>query len=313
MENTFLKISLRNSDIVSGKAHLQNVKIKMDYAEFSVPLKDIAELEFGVVEDISIQPVVELLFFQLGESSKKNCMEAFEQLIELKMSALPVLSKCIDKNIDFEPTFPEYTPELALGELLIKYDLTAESLLEKDVLVLNTGYKLPGVCSMDDIELKTAFGTLKINRENIKNVQISCIDENQKNIQKTFKILANKHISCNPDKSAWLNTGIKISKGQQIQIQGKGEIILASLNNEKYIPSGAGWTSSGQPINQSPDPKLLNLGGLVFKIGETGQPTSCGQKYSGKSQQSGMLYLSIYETVYNSANSGFYTAQITVH
>jgi hypothetical protein len=51
----------------------------------------------------------------------------------------------------------------------------------------------------------------------------------------------------------------------------------------------------------------------VYKIGETStQVLKAGAKFSGTVQASGMLYISIYETVYNAANTGSYTVKISL-
>ena len=53
-------------------------------------------------------------------------------------------------------------------------------------------------------------------------------------------------------------------------------------------------------------------GNLVYKIGESGQTMRAGAKFSGMAKASGILFLSIYETVFNAGNSGFYTVKLAV-
>ena len=55
-----------------------------------------------------------------------------------------------------------------------------------------------------------------------------------------------------------------------------------------------------------------SYGNLVYKIGDTGTTTKAGSKFSGVAETSGMLYLSIYETVYNASNSGYYSVKVVL-
>lgn len=51
-------------------------------------------------------------------------------------------------------------------------------------------------------------------------------------------------------------------------------------------------------------------GNVVFKIGENGISTKAGAKFNDKVNESGMLYLSIYETVFNASNTGYYIVKL---
>lgn len=60
------------------------------------------------------------------------------------------------------------------------------------------------------------------------------------------------------------------------------------------------------------DAAYPTYGQVVYKIGETGEALKAGKKSTIKVNNSGMLYLSIYETVFNVANKGSYNVKVKV-
>ena len=54
-----------------------------------------------------------------------------------------------------------------------------------------------------------------------------------------------------------------------------------------------------------------SYGNVVYHIGDnSAEALKAGAKFTGTAKTSGMLYISIYETVYNAANTGSYTVRI---
>ncbi|MGZ6523377.1 MAG: hypothetical protein ACXVDT_16200, partial [Bacteroidia bacterium] len=106
--------------------------------------------------------------------------------------------------------------------------------------------------------------------------------------------------------------------GQKISITASGEITFASLSGSKYKPDGtiagsAAATTSSYEGDYGSGSAYPTYGNVVYKIGDTStQILKAGAKFSGSAQSSGMLYISIYETVYNASNSGSYTVKISL-
>jgi len=49
---------------------------------------------------------------------------------------------------------------------------------------------------------------------------------------------------------------------------------------------------------------------VVYKVGENGTMMKAGANYNGTVSKTGLLYISIYETVFNESNTGFYTVKV---
>ena len=96
-----------------------------------------------------------------------------------------------------------------------------------------------------------------------------------------------------------------------------GEVTLASLSNAVYKPDGS-TKASGATDYTGGDYEgastYATYGMLVYKIGENSYDNlKAGAKYTGTAKTNGMLYLSIYETVFNANNKGSYNVKVTVN
>jgi len=49
---------------------------------------------------------------------------------------------------------------------------------------------------------------------------------------------------------------------------------------------------------------------VVYKIGEYGEMMQAGSKFEGTANEEGVIYVSIYETVYDKTNTGSYSVKV---
>ena len=105
--------------------------------------------------------------------------------------------------------------------------------------------------------------------------------------------------------------------GQKFTITASGEVTLASLSNQKYKPDGSYTATNGTnyPAAAGGDYEgavtYPAYGNVVYHIGDASVETNkAGAKFTGTAKSSGMLYLSIYETVFNAANTGSYNVKV---
>ena len=106
--------------------------------------------------------------------------------------------------------------------------------------------------------------------------------------------------------------------GQKISISANGEITFASLSGSKYKPDGTIAGATAAAVADGYDGEgyantYPTYGNVVYKIGETSTAVlKAGAKFNGIAQATGMLYISVYETVYSAANTGSYTVKVSV-
>jgi hypothetical protein len=305
-----IKVNLRNGDVINGSAKFGVIEFVTDYGKLEIPIADTTYMELGVTPDKKAFPKAETLYLELAESNEDRCRNAYEELVRSEIGVIPLLNAMIASGKYGPAVYPEYTAESALAELMAKHNVK-DDYTEHDVITLKGVYQVPGGYDFASLDLRTDFGNLNIPKSRIKAVEIFYEGDGDV-ANKVFKLNANTHVSGNAN-GGWLKTGIKLRHGQKFSLTASGEVTLASLSNQKYKPDGTVTYPDGQTYPPSTtDPNTLLYGNVVYKVGETGALVKAGSKYSGSANGNGLLYLSVYETVFNSANSGSYTVNINL-
>lgn len=177
-----------------------------------------------------------------------------------------------------------------------------------DVVEIDGTYSMAGQANIKALELKTEYGTLTIPGDKIELVEVYTISDGQN----MFRLQASKHISSNTT-GGWLNTRLEVKKGQTFTVSATGQVVFASLSGAKYTADGktVGTVDSGVDYSGTTNyDNYPTYGNVVFKIGEQGTVMKAGGNYSGTAEETGLLYLSIYEVVYNNQNTGGYSVKV---
>ena len=307
---TGFTLTLKDGSIVTGTTKVSKVSLATEYGNLEIPIKNVSSIELGIVADNSLKNTITSLVSQLYDNNEATRSKAFSSLTALKIGAIPVLEELIFSSTEEKISFEDFNAEDALSELKMTHNVSS-NYKTKDVIVIDNEYNMGGNYDFSSVELKTEYGTLNIPREKIEKIDVLFIDPSNSN-SKSLKLNASTHITSNAN-GGWLKTGIVVKANQTITISAKGEIILASLSNNAYKPDGSVKNANTDSYTDSyGTSEYPTYGNVVFKIGEAGAATRAGAKYSKKSTSSGMLYLSIHETVYNPANTGSYNVTVSV-
>lgn len=308
-----IRLSLRDESVVSGTSKMNNILLVTEYGKLDIPIKNITSLELGITPDTGKKDKVENLVKQLGNSNEEMRKNAYNELTKLDINTIPVLSSYIYSE-KYEPSAnTDYTAENALTELLTLYGIS-QGYSEKDIVTIDNQYTIGGTYDFKSIELKTEYGNLSVPKSKIKSIEILYTPGTNSNAENNFKLIGSKHISGNIN-GGWLKTGIMLKSGQPFSINASGEVSLASLSGNKYKPDGSVIYSTGASYddggynNTSAYP---TYGNVVYKIGDSGAMQKAGAKFSGTANANGILYISIYETVYNTANTGSYNVKVSL-
>lgn len=300
-------VTLRDGNIITGETQVNNISLVSPYGKLEIPIKNINSMELGIKSDAvfveKIKNLCKLISTATGEQQKA----AYTELVNSGIQAIPIVNEF---NMSIEVVAVESETEIAnefsiqsaLNELKDKHKIT-EDIPEFDIISFDSDNTISGNYAFKSVALKTEFGTLDIPKEKIKKIDVNY--ENYTEGDKVYKLNASKHISGNTT-GGWLKTDITVKAGQKIVITSTGEIVLASLSSGKYNPDGS-VSSAGYDDYAVSTP---TYGNTIYKIGENGAMIKAGSKYSGVASKSGTIYISIYETVYNPANTGSYTVKI---
>jgi len=308
-----LNLTLRDGDIITGTSKITSVELKTDYGKLVIPIKNVSSIEVGIPPDDANKDKICQLITNLSNGMEDVRSEAYNDLTGMGAGAIPIISEFIYSE-KYQPSeYTDYTPEGVISELKALHNVD-EASSEEDIITIDYMYNMGGAYAFTKIDLKTEYGELSIPKSKIKKIEVMYHVAGSGS-ERTFKLMASKHISANQS-GGWLNTGIMVKSGQQINISAFGEITFASLSGSKYKPNGQTSGGNVDDYNYGTENNTATAyptyGNVVYKIGESGQSMRAGDKFSGKAKASGMLLLSIYETVFNAANSGFYTVKLSV-
>lgn len=308
---TEFTLTLKDGNVVTGGAKISAIELATDYGKLEIPIKNVTSIELGIHADKSQKGKLENLTKQLANTNEEMRSNAYKEIIAMPISVIPVLED-ISYSSEYIPgDFNDYSLNNAISELKAIHNVPNDY-KTKDIVSIDYEYSMGGVFNFKSIELKTEYGTLTIPRSKIEKIDVMFYDATEGAGMKTFKLFANKHITGNKD-GGWLKTGIMVKSGQTIDVLSSGEITLASLSGSAYKPDGSHKNSSSTDfVASSSSSSYPVYGNTVFKIGDSGTNVKAGDKYKGKASKAGMLYLSIYETVYNSSNTGFYVVKLKV-
>lgn len=309
-----VSVKLRDGSNVSGTAALPDVILMTDYGKLMIPLKNVSSIKVGIPTDKAITDKAISFLKQLSSTSDDAKKGAYEELVKLGVKAIPAIDNFINDPKNQNEYSGEYTPDNAISELRSAGGIDANT-GSKDEVTIDNGYLMGGIFEFSKLDVKTEYGNLSIPKEKIKNIDVTYIGEAGSN-EMSFKLMGSKNISSNAA-GGWLKTGIMLKNGQRFSMISSGEVTLASLSNQKYHPDGSYESTTGEKYpaaatgEESGTNTYPSYGNVIYKIGETATTNiKAGAKLNGTAVGSGMLYLSIYETVYNAANSGSYTVKV---
>lgn len=313
-----VKLNLRDGNTMSGTTTMNDVVLKTSYGQLSIPIQNVNSIIVGIGSDKGIKdkamPYLKILNSNSTDDIKKG---AYADLIKLGAKAIAAISDFQEdpkNSMEVEP-IGEYTIDNALAELKNSFNIDDISKIN-DVLTIDNEYTMGGTYDFTKIDVKTEYGNLSVPKEKIKSMDISYSEPSSGN-EIVLKLTGSKHISGNQN-GGWLKTGITLKQGQKFTIMASGEVTLASLSNQKYKPDGSYTATNGTtyPATATTDEYSVSYpvyGNVVYKIGEASYDVlRAGSKFTGTAKSSGMLLISIYETVYNAANTGAYIVKISL-
>jgi hypothetical protein len=319
-----ISLELLDGNLVKGTTSMSDIEFVTAYGKLLIPINKVSHVEVGVGRDASsgekAKGFLKILSTTTNDDTRKA---AYTDLIKLGVKSIWAIDDFNNdpKNMSEENSYTgEFTIDNALNEILAANNLSAGAAVE-DILTIDNNYTMGGAYNFSKIEVKTEYGNLVVPKEKIKTFDVSVPSDAGKG-EYAYKLLATKHISGNTN-GGWFKTGITLKTGQKFSINATGEVTLASLSNNKYKPDGSSKAESATEYTKpyggggegeydgGSSSAYPTYGQVVYKIGETAtENLKAGAKFSGTAKKSGMLMISIYETVFNAANKGGYSVKV---
>jgi hypothetical protein len=308
-----VNLELHDGNIIKGTTSINDINLSTAYGKLVIPVAKVNKIGYGKDKAATEKALQQIKLMNNGTNDdiRKN---SYDELIKMGSKALFAFEEFFNdpknqSNMDYAG---DYTPENAYEEIKASNGIT-DQMNAEDVVTIDNQYNIGGSYEFSKMDVKTEYGTLSIPKEKIKTVDLF-IKSADGSGDVYLKVMANKHISGNQN-GGWLKTGITLKAGQKFSVTATGEVTLASLSNGVYKPDGSNKASGGTDYIGGDYDGAANYpsyGMLVYKIGEgTLEAKKAGAKFSGVAKNGGMLYLSIYETVYNNTNKGSYSVKVS--
>ncbi len=302
-EEVQLSIKLKNDDILTGISALRTVAFTTDYGTLNFPIDQINSIQVGLTDSRFDKAKLLSLLDKVEYGNEIEKTNAFDQIVKMDEGAIPFIKAYLNAASGGSITQTDINTQTLYEVMLAKHRVSRNFRLN-DVLTYKNEFKVEGNYNFVDLVIDTEYGRIKVERKDISRIDVKLFTEGISN-QNSFKLFANQHVSANKE-NGWLNSGILVKKGDKLSIDANGQIVLASLSGNTYTPDGGVNGSVGAENDK------INYGQVVYKIGQGGEAQKTGDKLSTYAQQTGIIYIAINESVYNSANSGYYTVNIKV-
>lgn len=313
-----VKLNLLDGNVITGTSQMADVEFTTNYGKLLIPVASISTIKVGIGKDKAVyDKAMSLLKILNTSNSDETRKGAYNDVLKLGVKAIAAVSDFLNdpKNYNESTYEGEFTVDNLLSELRSSNNIEDGADID-DILTIDNQYTMGGIFNFQKLDVKTEYGNLSVPKEKIRTVDVSVINTPNSGGDYTFKLMASKNISSNQN-GGWLKTGVMLKPGQRFTISASGEVTLASLSNQKYKPDGSYIASNGTAYPATTEnyegtsPSYPSYGNVVYRIGEnTADMLKAGAKFSGTAKTSGMLYISIYETVFNAANTGAYTVKV---
>lgn len=298
-----LSVHLKNDDIITGTTDILTVPFKSDFGTLNFPIDAINSISLGLTDSRFDKGNLLSLLEKIENGTDNQRESSFDEIVQMEEGAIPFIKAYLSSSTSLH-TNDDLNVQTLYEVMLAKHKVSSNYSL-KDVLTYNGEFRVEGMYEFDNIVLSTDYGRIQIERSDIARIDVKLVTQGIAS-KNSFKLFANQHISGKKE-DGWLNTGILVKKGEKISIQANGQIVLASLSGNTYTPDGGVNGSVGAEGSKA------SYGQVVFKIGQSGQETKAGANYTAYANQTGIIYLAIFESVYNTANAGYYTVDVKVN
>lgn len=303
-EKVQLTLHLKNGDIITGDSELTEIRFETDFGNLNFPIDQVSSIKVGLKDSEFDKSYLLSLLDKIEYGNAKDKEKAFDNIVKLEEGAIPFIKAYLESTpSNNSPENADISVATAYEVMLAKYKVDRNYNIY-DVVTYQDKYQMEGTYAFDDISVGTDYGKIRIKRNRINLIEVKIVNEGLEN-QKAFKLFANRYVSGNSE-GGWLNTGILVKQGETLKMSANGQVTLASLSGNIYTPDG-GMNGSAGPLGEQ-----LNFGNVVFKVGQSGKVQKAGANYKGVANQTGIVYISIYESVFNSANNGFYNVNVRV-
>ncbi len=265
-------VVLLDSSSFRGKLDIKSFEVETPYGKLVVPATDVIRIRVGKSSNKELKTKIDRLIADLGSKDFQTRETAQKELGKLGSKAYAEIEAATN-SADAEVGA---RAQALLGEISLGDD---EELQPNEDEIVTPTLTLRGTIKFDTFQLQTRFGTLKVDKRDVAIITLSEMADTGKIVKLTER---------NTAQSAWLDTGIRVKRGDRIVSTATGSI---NWVNSGYVTDPRGnpqigqWTRTGNQV--------IFYGALVGRIGQSGQFFLMSDKYSDKAMADGSLFIAI--------------------
>lgn len=275
-----LNISLNDGSMITGTFKLSEIPIDTEFGPLKVPITRIRSFTPGLEANPDLQKRITTLIEKLASADGQERDSAQREIIKLGPSVIGELQK-FENDSD-----PERKLRVVaiLEEFAAAADDTDAPTGGRPLIRLDSietpDFTIVGRIVPKSFEITSPYGMLTLKLSDIRKVNIQQ-QSGPEEINKTVAVDGGNFVFARVKE-----TGIKLSRGDKVNIKADGTITMTPWGEQVCTPDGAqnfGWYIQNQIAN----------GCLVGKIGKNGTVFKIGSKSSFTAEQSGELLLGI--------------------
>ncbi len=220
-ESIRAEVQLRDKTFLVGQLDAKEINLKTPHGNLAIQLQYITKIEFGLKASTKVRAKIKELIKNLNSPEEEIAQDAERKILEIGLEALPILYKENEKNASDK-----------IANIILEMETmngTDSYVTELDKIILNDDSNFTGEISLENVQIKTLYGSLKFTKEQATSIQFINEGKSGLSFRKEILVPANTYIPINNiADGGFLNTKIFVKKGETIEIRASGEVTLES-------------------------------------------------------------------------------------
>jgi len=273
-----LRVHLMEGSVVSGKLSVNSITVDTEFGKLEVPVSRIVSFVPGLDSHPKQREQIRTLILQLGANEKALRDDAEKQLAAMGSSVRQLLEPYRDdKDTERRNRVVKLLEEI--DQASDDEETAKQTPLIDDDTITTTSFTMVGKISPRSFQVQTKFGPLTVNLADIRRAEHE--SDEKPEIRKTIDVQGNNLVTRSP-----VNSGIKVNKGDRIEIEASGSVVMSPWGSEA-VSGPEGVPNYGQ---YRPG---ISIGALVMRFGATGQEELVGRSKKITATKSGVLHFAV--------------------
>jgi hypothetical protein len=273
-----LKIALMDGSLLNGKLSISELTIDTRYGTLKVPVDQVRSFAPGLQSHPQFQQTLNALISDLGADTFAVRERAQQAIVKLGPEIRGELERQV-KGTDSERA-------TRLQKIIDDIDAVrsddeadrSHDWVREDIIV-TPGFSIMGRITTPGFSISGSYGTLQVKMEDVREGRRETAEP--EDIRKTLSVPG-----ASIAQRAFVNTGIKLAKGDKVTITASGSIVMTPFGgNRQSTPDGA--TNITNPVQG------VNIGTLVGRVGEGPAFIKVGSKFTWTADKAGTFFLGI--------------------